>query len=188
LSILNSEITYYFYHNICRSLFDKHKKLFAFLIATKCEYVSKAFDSHVWNFILYDHLIVNDTKSINNPEYIPSRQWNSLTRLSQVNVYSGELLETFKINNAEWQRFINHPTPENEKIPHSKQPTPIIKFLLLLIFRYDRIVQAMNQYIAGALEPRLTEVKITQFRDAYLDSTATNPIIFILSPGADPMT
>ena len=62
---LNSYFTYYIYTNVCRSLFEKHKLLFSFLLAVRILKGDSLIDPAEWSFLIsgiyyrfYFHLLV----------------------------------------------------------------------------------------------------------------------------------
>jgi dynein heavy chain len=52
LENLNSFFTYSLYENVCRSLFEKHKLLFSFLLTKKILAGSNAMNEQEWRFLL----------------------------------------------------------------------------------------------------------------------------------------
>lgn len=52
LENLNSFFTYSLYENVCRSLFEKHKLLFSFLLTKKILSGSNNMNENEWRFLL----------------------------------------------------------------------------------------------------------------------------------------
>jgi dynein heavy chain len=50
--LLNAHFTHGLYVNVCRSLFERHKLLFSFILATKMLQHEGAVDAHEWRFLL----------------------------------------------------------------------------------------------------------------------------------------
>jgi dynein heavy chain len=50
--ILNNTFTHSLYENVCRSLFEKHKLLFSFLLTTKILFGDNKIDPVEWRFFL----------------------------------------------------------------------------------------------------------------------------------------
>lgn len=61
------------------------------------------------------------------------------------------------------------------------------RLLILRLFRPDKIVPAVQQYIIRDMGQQYVEPPTFDLPGSYADSTATTPLIFVLSPGADPM-
>lgn len=52
VQIINDYFTFSLYSNVCRSLFEKHKLLFAFLFAVRILMDQGVIDPHEWHFFL----------------------------------------------------------------------------------------------------------------------------------------
>lgn len=50
--IINEFLTFSLYTNVCRSLFEKHKLHFAFLLCARILMDQKRIDAHEWHFFL----------------------------------------------------------------------------------------------------------------------------------------
>ena len=83
--------------------------------------------------------------------------------------------------------FIESPLANKIEIPSLKKDQYFIKFILLYILKPDLLYQSIDFYVEKVLAPELCENYIYEFNDLYVDSNNKNPILFILSPGADPM-
>lgn len=52
LNSMNDYFTYSLYENICRSLFEKHKLIFSFMLTTKILFGDKKLNEHEFRFLL----------------------------------------------------------------------------------------------------------------------------------------
>lgn len=57
---------------------------------------------------------------------------------------------------------------------------------LVRCFRTDRLYNALTLFVTKNMGPKFVEPPVVKYQDIYDLSTASAPIIFILSPGADP--
>lgn len=53
--------------------------------------------------------------------------------------------------------------------------------------RPDKIVPAVAKYVTGKLGKKFVQPPPFDLSKSYLDSNSTIPLVFVLSPGADPM-
>lgn len=60
------------------------------------------------------------------------------------------------------------------------------KLLVLKCLRPDKIINAIQNYIAKYLGRQFIEPQIPNLSEIYMTSSNTKPIVFILSPGTDP--
>jgi dynein heavy chain len=61
------------------------------------------------------------------------------------------------------------------------------RLLILRVFRPDKIVPAVQQYIIKYMGQQFVEPPTFDLPGSYADSFPITPLIFVLSPGADPM-
>ena len=61
------------------------------------------------------------------------------------------------------------------------------KMLVLRALRLDKLVPTISQFVANDLGQKYIEPPPFDLEGTYQDSTSTSPLVFILSPGADPM-
>ena len=91
-------------------------------------------------------------------------------------------------NTSKWREMYDSATP-NE----FKYPTPfnlvggLDKLVVLRCLRPDKIVPAVMEYIVDNLGQNFIEPPTFDLPGSFSDSHCCAPLIFILSPGADPM-
>jgi len=62
------------------------------------------------------------------------------------------------------------------------------KLLVVKTLREEKLLNGLKIYINSVLGPQFIESPLFDLKAAYDDSLSTTPIIFVLSPGADPMS
>lgn len=96
LKDLMKYFTYSLYANICRSLFEKDKLLFSLLLAINLlEQRGKLCPSH-WMFLLTGGVGI-DNPYVNPTTWLPTKQWNELCNLDEVQEFSVSLKSEFTI-------------------------------------------------------------------------------------------
>ncbi len=65
--------------------------------------------------------------------------------------------------------------------------TKLDRLVVLRCFRPDKMVPAVQEYIVKNLGPSYVEPPTFDLASSYADSSCLIPLIFILSPGSDPM-
>uniref|UniRef100_A0A8C6IB67 Dynein axonemal heavy chain 12 n=1 Tax=Mus spicilegus TaxID=10103 RepID=A0A8C6IB67_MUSSI len=135
LRYLNDHFTYNLYCNICRSLFEKDKLLFSFLLCAN---------------LLLEHFC--------NYIYL-------------------------------WEEIYDSKEPHNMKFPEPMNKTlnELQKIIILRCLRPDKITPAITNYVTDKLGKKFVEPPPFDLTKSYLDSNCTIPLVFVLSPGADPM-
>lgn len=86
---LNNYFTYSLYVNICRSLFEQHKLMFSFLLASKIQQQGGHIDAREWRFLLAGPTS-NDAGSANPADdWLTDKAWVELCSLSQLPAFAG---------------------------------------------------------------------------------------------------
>ena len=61
------------------------------------------------------------------------------------------------------------------------------KLMTLKVLREESLIFFIKDYVAAELGASFIESPPFDLKGAFVDSTSTTPIIFVLSPGADPI-
>ena len=190
LKIIVDDITKSFYVNICRGLFEKDKLLFSFLMGIKIKMAEGSISSRLWNFFLRGPT----QEPRENQEHIPyltERAFKNMLSLSELsNVYknlpaSMRDPEESKI----WKELIEASDPWFAELPPSFRNSldDYQKLLLIKSLIEEKMVSCIKYFIKNMLGAMFIESPIFDPKSSFADSTCTTPLIFILSPGADPI-
>lgn len=101
--LLNQHFTYSLYVNVCRSLFERHKLLFSFILTMKIMQHAGAIDPAEWRFLLAGPVNAGsgsgaDSKqaagsrgSLVNPasNWLTDKSWSELLGLSELPAFAG---------------------------------------------------------------------------------------------------
>uniref|UniRef100_A0A8D1B9U0 Dynein heavy chain 12, axonemal n=1 Tax=Sus scrofa TaxID=9823 RepID=A0A8D1B9U0_PIG len=98
-------------------------------------------------------------------------------------------LDHFCDNITEWRKIYDSKEPHNAKfpVPMDKRLNDLQKIIILRCLRPDKITPAITNYVTDKLGKKFVEPPPFDLTKSYLDSNCTIPLIFVLSPGADPM-
>lgn len=99
------------------------------------------------------------------------------------------LSDSFTKNAAGWQGFYNCQEPYNETMPENwpEKLNIFQRLLVIRVLRPDKLVGAVNSYLLDAMGQRYIEPPGFNLAGAFGDSSCLIPLIFMLSPGSDPM-
>ena len=187
LELLKDYFTYSLYCNICRSLLEKDKLLFAFLLTVKILMGRKQMDEEEWYFFLTGGVAMENT--LKNPtDWLADKQWGEICRLSDLYVFQG-LRETFVEDVDCWKAMYDKGNAHRATMPARwSSISSFQKMLLLRCIRPDKVTLAVQDFVISVMgEPFVTPPPF-DLPSCYADSNALSPLIFILSPGSDPMS
>ncbi|CAF0750041.1 unnamed protein product [Didymodactylos carnosus] len=184
---LNSHFTESIYRNVCRSLFEKHKLLFSFILCVQLQKGRGEIDDNIWRFLLTGGVGLDNPYPNPASEWLNDKSWSEIVRVSELPAFRG-LMAHVKSQKNEWKKLYESLKPHEEQYPEGyDQVTNLERLIILRLIRPDKIVPAVQQYIVKNMGQQFVEPPTFDLAGSYADSTSVTPLIFVLSPGADPM-
>ncbi|VEN46856.1 unnamed protein product [Callosobruchus maculatus] len=186
LKDLQAYFTYSLYVNICRSLFEKDKLLFSLLLAINLMKSRGEVDNSEWMFLLTGGVGL-DNPNPNPTDWLVGKCWDELCRLNDLPNFAG-LMDHFKKNTAEWKKMFDSSEPQNHRLPApwDTKLNLIQKLVVLRCIRFDKIVPGVQNFVTDMLGKKYIEPPPFDLPSSFADSHCCIPLIFVLTPGADP--
>ena len=119
---------------------------------------------------------------------MPEKSWNELCRLDDLERFKG-IRSRFALEVNDWKKIYDSLEPQNEPLPKDwSVRLELFQFLLVLrCLRPDKIIPAVQDFVVAKLGKRFIEPPPFDLGGTFSDSHSCAPLIFVLSPGADPM-
>uniref|UniRef100_A0A8C3CTF2 Dynein axonemal heavy chain 3 n=1 Tax=Cairina moschata TaxID=8855 RepID=A0A8C3CTF2_CAIMO len=175
------------YNNVCRSLFEKDKLLFSLLLTVGIMKGKDQIDDEVWRFLLTGGVALDNPHPNPAPDWLSDKSWAELVRASSLTNLKG-LMEHVRENFSKWKLIYDSVRPHEEKFPDSwSMLMGLDRMVILRCLRPDKIVPAVQEFIAENMGRTFIEPPTFDLGRSYNDSSCCAPLIFVLSPGADPM-
>lgn len=186
---LNDSFTYTLYVNICRSLFERTKLLFSFLLCTKIELGSGKLDALEMRYLLAGNTAMSLRKP--NPEgsgsWLTDKVWGEILALSELEGFKG-FDDEFVARREEFRPILYCEHAREPVYEIAPEKTEFQKLLLIRALRPDDVVPNAQLWVKHEMGQRFIEPPPFDLRASYDDSNCASPLIFVLSPGADPMS
>ncbi|XP_069698472.1 dynein axonemal heavy chain 7 [Periplaneta americana] len=186
LKDLTNYFTYSLYANICRSLFEKDKLLFSLLLTVNLLKNKQQMDVPEWMFLLTGGV------GLDNPypkpvDEMPQKSWDEWCRLDELPRFQGIRVHLEK-NPEQWKAIFDHAEPQNIELPApwSEKLSEFQHLLVIRCIRYDKVVPAVQNFVQFSLGKEYVEPPTFDLTSSFNDSNCCVPLIFILTPGADP--
>ena len=180
--------TYSLYKNICRSLFEKDKLLFSFTLAATIFTYKGTLDPGEYRFLLTGGLGQKPGADDVPCKWLNKNLWLEMLRLSDLPAFDG-FADAFRSNPDAWQHIYDSANPESEALPAPwcDKLDDFQKLIALRTVRPDKLTRAVQIYVDKSMGRRYIEPPPFDLEQCYNDSTCFTPLVFILSPGSDPM-
>ncbi|KAG2485619.1 hypothetical protein HYH03_015682 [Edaphochlamys debaryana] len=186
--ILNDYFTYSLYVNVCRSLFEKHKLMFSLLLAIKILQNQSRIDGREWRFLLAGPTVSELPNPNPAPDWLTDKAWNELLNLSMLPHFTG--FADHVANNLDHYKAIFDSNDAHEMPlapPWDDKLDTFQKLCYLRCLRPDKVTGAVQGFVTEHLGQRFIEPPPFDLATCYKESSPAVPLIFVLSPGADPM-
>ncbi|XP_063980239.1 dynein axonemal heavy chain 7-like [Diachasmimorpha longicaudata] len=185
LQDLTKAFTHSLYINICRSLFEKDKLLFSLILAINLLNKRGEVSMSQWIFLLTGGVGL-DNPDRNPAKWLPSKSWDELCRLDDVPGFTG-IKSKFVQNVQKWKEIFDHREPQSQKFPQPFDKITLFERMLILrCLRPDKVVPSVQLFVEDQLGRQFVEPPPFDLASSYADSFCCIPLIFVLTPGADP--
>ena len=134
----------------------------------------------------------NDFSSFPNEiEYITEKTYHGLLGLEEAHFSFKDISKSFADpGDAEtWKRIMLSEEPRAIPLPplFEDRLSAFQKNMLLRVLREGKLMQGVKAFVSTELGPKFIESPPFDLEGACNDSVNTTPVIFVLSPGADPI-
>lgn len=175
------------YNNVCRSLFEKDKLLFSLLLTIGILREKQQIDEAVWYFLLTGGVALDNPFPNPAPDWLSEKAWAEVVLASALPQLRG-LMEHVQQYPHAWKVIYDSASPHVEKFPGSwKFLRGLERMAVLRCLRPDKMIPAVREFIAEHMGNPYVEAPTFDLQGSYSDSSCCAPLIFVLSPGADPM-
>ncbi|XP_041655296.1 dynein heavy chain 12, axonemal [Cheilinus undulatus] len=188
LRYLIDHFTYNLYCNVCRSLFEKDKLLFSFLLCCNLLLAKQEIEYSDFMFLLTGGVGLQNTIPNPDPSWLQDKSWDEICRASDLPGLQG-IKEAFIKSSGDFKPIYDSKEPCNTPLPTPwcDRLNELQKMIIVRCLRPDKIVPAVTKYVTGKLGKKFVQPPPFDLSKSYLDSNSTIPLVFVLSPGADPM-
>jgi dynein heavy chain len=189
LHILQDFFTYYLYVNVCRSLFEKDKLLYSFVMSIKIMQNEGGVDQNEWMFLITGK--TSKQVACPNPTgdagWVDKRCWDEMRFFSSLPSFDG-FCEDFTSMVSEWRDLFDHAEPHTQPLPGKWQTqlNPLQKLCVLRAIRADKVCLALQDYVTDDLGVKFVQPPPFDLAACYADSHNMTPLIFVLTSGSDP--
>ncbi|CAG9772694.1 unnamed protein product [Ceutorhynchus assimilis] len=183
---INDNFTFNLFSNVCRSLFEKHKLHFAFLMLIRILMDENKINPQEWQHFLAGGSPLRD---IPNPasDWLSIKAWKEILALEVLQTLE-PFVASFSRNRTLYKTIFDSAEPHREKLPSPFDSTldGFQKMIILKSLRPDKVTNAMQDFLSDKLGQQFIEPQSSDLFAMFKESAPTIPLIFVLSTGTDP--
>lgn len=200
VEILINDITFSFYEKISRGLFEKDKLLYAFLIVINIMLNEEKISVIEWSYFIRGSKVgsINLTEenfktSKLEPIFSDYKLYKNLVGLKELSMSFYDIensLANFSDDDLQkLKKFMTSDEPYLVKLPEKfeKILTDFYRLCIVKTLREEKLIFAIKQFIEKNFGKKYLESPPFSISNAYDDSLKITPLIFILSPGTNPV-
>jgi dynein heavy chain len=132
---LNAHFTESIYRNVCRSLLERHKLLFSFLLCVQLAKGRGEIDDNIWRFLLTGGVGLDNPYPNPAPDWLNDKSWAEIVRASDLPSFRS-LMGHVKEHTNKWKILYDSPTPHEQTYPDDYNNLNALE-RLLFVFSND---------------------------------------------------
>ncbi|KAL0235884.1 hypothetical protein GEMRC1_002466 [Eukaryota sp. GEM-RC1] len=195
LSALNHFFTRALFFNVCRGLFSQDKLLFSFVLCSRILISRNVIADAEFSYLLTGSTSIEKPIEANpKPDLFDDKAWKDLSDLNKFSSFAG-IIKDISNNISDWATWMDdvmikdRKSIDNLEIPQnwSAKLSFFQQIIVLKCLRPDKFVPALQDFIKYYVSKDFVEVPQFTLKEPFADSAPSFPLVFILSPGADPV-
>lgn len=185
------------YLQICRGLFNKDKTILSLLMCTSIARDRDEISFAEWEmFIRASALVSSELAPMPDAlgAWMNPQQWELIDVANRLVPALKGLQDDVVSRSEAWRMFATSPSPHEAPLPGGPSGvdwegalTSFQRILVLRCFREEKLMFALSNYVSDQMGRKFIEPPPFSIERAFADSSVSVPIVFILSPGSDPM-
>ncbi|KAL1506667.1 hypothetical protein ABEB36_005991 [Hypothenemus hampei] len=186
VTTINEHFTFNLFGNVCRSLFEKHKLHFAFLMCIRILMDENKINPHEWQHFLAGGSPLRDVTNP-APTWLSNKAWNEILALEVLPKFRS-FVDSFSENINYYKAIFDSSEPHRETLPRPFESTldDFQKMIVLKSLRPDKVTNAMQDFLSQNLGQQFIEPQSSDLAAMFKESGPVVPLIFVLSTGTDP--
>ncbi|KAJ3374425.1 Dynein heavy chain 10, axonemal, partial [Entophlyctis sp. JEL0112] len=147
-------------------------------------------DSTELNFFLKGDISLDQVAQPKPFSWILDQGWKDLVKLTTINPVFSNLATDVSNNEDVWKAWARLEAPEVEPLPlgYSEKLNSFQFLCLLRCFRTDRVYNGVTHFVIKHMGEKFVMPPVINYQNIFDQSSPTGPVVFILSPGADPQS
>jgi len=189
VNAVNEFHTYSTFRFACRALFEKDKPALALKLCAKILESQKRLNRAEWQFFLRGGFVTNREAQPPRPvDWLTVSAWDNITEVEKLPAFR-DIVSAFEQSSTDWFEWFSSKMPEETVLPGewASKLNELQRLVLVRCVRPDRVGTASSKIVVSNMGAKYVETVPTDIATAYLESSPSIPLIFILAEGVDPL-
>lgn len=191
LKLLKFSFTQNLHSSVCRSLFEKHKLVYSFLLCSKILLDNKETTEKEINFFsVTDIEYPNSSTLYKAPVWLSTKLWNKICYINDnlPNFYG--LAQDISSNDIAWKIYWTSDHLETRTLPDPWNKTlgPIQNLILAKIAKPNKIIYHIIYFVENYLGKMFNYSSQYTMSQSYAESSCLHPLLFILPSYSLPLS
>ncbi|KAG5879958.1 hypothetical protein JTB14_024551 [Gonioctena quinquepunctata] len=131
---------------------------------------------------------VENTKGNPLPEWLPERSWNEICRVEEIPIFN-DFSSSLLSHESYWKEIYDNFREDFEMPIHWQENlNSFSRLIVVRMLRPDKLIASVTSFVKSEMDERFIKPPPFDISVSYDDSYSLCPLIFILSPGTDPMS
>ena len=185
---MTTEVTKQAYIYTCTGLFEIHKLMYSFQMTCMIMDETGELVKEELDFFLKGDQSLEQATKTNPTKWMSNQGWKDILKLTTLSEVFEGLDDLIITEMDEFKAWYDTETPEIEEFPCglTKKLSSFQKLMVVRCFRPDRSYNAIKVFVSGRMGEQYVQPPVVDFLKIFKESDALTPMVFILSPGADP--
>ncbi|CAM9101409.1 unnamed protein product [Chrysoparadoxa australica] len=185
-----ASVTRNMYDYTCTGIFERHKLMFSFQLTCMIMEGDDELDRTELDFFLKGDVSLDVVEAVNPGLWLSAQGWKDLLCLGTMGEVYAEILAHFVEHTDEWRAWYDLEAPEAHPFPGGFHDTtlPMQRLCVIRCFRPDRVYNAVKLMVMETMGDKYVQPPVLDYARIYKTSSPAMPMVFILSPGADPQS
>ena len=187
LGFLDAEFLDLLFRQVCISLFEKDKLIFSFMLCIKLLQLAGELDPTELTFLLTGGVALGEDYGELPGDWLSTKVWGEINRTSSISTMK-TFLPHFVKNVDLYKTLFEHPNPDLWEFPNdATMLNSFRKLIVIRAIRPDKLVPCVSKFIVDFIGEKYVKPPTFELANIFLESRSTTPLIFVLSPGSDPL-
>lgn len=178
------------YDYTCTGIFEKHKLMFSFQMTCMIMDGNGTLQKTILDFFLKGDTSLEGVSEKCPVKWLVESGWKDLVCLNGLDEAFSTIVSDLKSKPGVWKEWYDLESPEAVPIPSGfgENLTSLQRLCVMRCFRPDRVYNAVKLFVMDALGDRFVQPPVLDYARIYAQSSPHTPMVFVLSPGADPQS